>query len=274
MSDILKVTHNAGIFSCYSIRLEKIIEFFNRNKKLPTIVDSSTQFSFYKSQNEDLSKILFIESDNKIEYYKNINISNSNDEPQFSNFDLLNFDDINPFIDKYFRPTEIINDIIDRFITKYSIVFEDTCSVFYRGNDKRTETNIPDYHIFFDKCSKIIEDNPNILFLVQTDEYEFFEEFNKLFTNSIRIEEVPMIRRQNSVVHQQVHRSELPQLAMNFLSATLIVSKCKFLVTNSGNCGYWSVLFRGNSKNVYQYLTASRNIEYNPNLVEYNYWNK
>jgi hypothetical protein len=274
MSKTLTITHNAGIFSCYSIRLQEIIKYFNDNKCLPEIVDSSQQFALYKNTNIDLSKILFDESDISIDFNDIISISKTNDEVQFSNFDLLNFEYINLFIDKYFKPTQAINFITDRFVEKYLIVFEETCSVFYRGNDKITETNIPDYDVFFDKCKKIKEDNQNIRFLVQTDEYEFYEEFSKIFTNSTRIDEIPMIRKQNSVVHQQIPRSELTQFAMNFLAATLIVSKCNFLVTNSGNCGYWSVLFRGNSKNVYQYLTTGRNIEFNPNLVEYNYWSK
>ena len=38
-----KITHNAGFFSCCSVKLTKIVEFINLNKKLPDSVDSSAQ---------------------------------------------------------------------------------------------------------------------------------------------------------------------------------------------------------------------------------------
>ncbi len=43
--------HNAGFFSCCSVKLTKIVEFINSNKRLPDNVDSSEQFSLYKDFN-------------------------------------------------------------------------------------------------------------------------------------------------------------------------------------------------------------------------------
>ena len=68
----LTITHNAGFFSCCTIRLIEIVNFFNNNKNLPTIVDSSRQFDFYKSKPEDLSKFYFTEKENNIEYNSDI----------------------------------------------------------------------------------------------------------------------------------------------------------------------------------------------------------
>ena len=41
---MIKITHSCGFFSCCSVRLEMIINYTNKNKKLPDIVDSSEQF--------------------------------------------------------------------------------------------------------------------------------------------------------------------------------------------------------------------------------------
>ena len=46
---MLKVTHNTGFYSCCSVRLYHIIEYFNSEKKTPLIVDSSEQFRDYKN---------------------------------------------------------------------------------------------------------------------------------------------------------------------------------------------------------------------------------
>ena len=43
----IHTNHNAGFFSCCSVKLHKIIEFININNKLPN-VNSSKQFLWYK----------------------------------------------------------------------------------------------------------------------------------------------------------------------------------------------------------------------------------
>ena len=49
-------THNAGFFSCCSVKLSNIVNFINKYKKIPDIVDSSVQFDWYKqSSNEDIT---------------------------------------------------------------------------------------------------------------------------------------------------------------------------------------------------------------------------
>ena len=49
---MIKITHNAGFFSCCSVKLTEIVEFINSNKRLPDIVDSSEQFIVYKNDKD------------------------------------------------------------------------------------------------------------------------------------------------------------------------------------------------------------------------------
>ena len=44
----LFITHSYGFFSCCSVRLHQIINYFNQTKQLPENVDSSQQFTWYK----------------------------------------------------------------------------------------------------------------------------------------------------------------------------------------------------------------------------------
>lgn len=39
-----------------------------------------------------------------------------------------------------------------------------------------------------------------------------------------------------------------------YLAITIIMSKCKFILCSSGNCSIWIMYYRGNCKNVFQYL--------------------
>ena len=60
------ITHNAGFFSCCSVKLNKIVDFINVNEKTPDAVDSSQQFEWYKTnKDEDITYDYF-------EHYNNI----------------------------------------------------------------------------------------------------------------------------------------------------------------------------------------------------------
>lgn len=65
---MIKITHNAGFFSCCAIRLNKIVDFINLNKRLPDVVDSSQQFKLYKKQDMCNKDITF----DYFEHYENI----------------------------------------------------------------------------------------------------------------------------------------------------------------------------------------------------------
>jgi hypothetical protein len=108
---------------------------------------------------------------------------------------------------------------------------------------------------FLEKCAEVKSNNPNIRFLVQTDETDFLEKFISVYSDSIYFNEIPHINKCNTAVHNVIDRKTLPEFGAKFLAATICVSKCEHLVTHSGNCGLWAVLYRGNTENVYQYLT-------------------
>ena len=51
---MIKVLHNAGFFSCCSVRLHCIVSYYNKYGILP-VVDSSLQFEWYKNEQKDKS---------------------------------------------------------------------------------------------------------------------------------------------------------------------------------------------------------------------------
>lgn len=253
--ETLTITHNYGFFACCSLRLHDIVLFFNHRKKLPDRVDSSQQFKLFRTYedyiHEDICRMFFKTEAFDITYEKFVDFSHPH---QFINFSLFDFDSINKFIKKYFKPTKLVELNILELEQKYEIDYNNTVSVFYRGNDKCTETPIAKYEVFFKKCFEILENNPQIKFLIQTDEKEFVDQFKQKFPNSFDLEELPKINKNiEMVMHKAVDPIHKPKFALDFLSATIIVSKCKYLVTHTGNCGMWACLFRGNTNNVFQY---------------------
>jgi hypothetical protein len=119
------------------------------------------------------------------------------------------------------------------------------------------ETELAEYEEFFNKADEILQKNQDIKFLIQTDEIEFAEAFKQKFPNSFWFHDLSMINHDpNSSVHHSLPRSKRKEHASYFLAAVLIMSKTKHIITYSGNCGLWAILYRGNAQNVHQYLKS------------------
>jgi hypothetical protein len=88
-------------------------------------------------------------------------------------------------------------------------------------------------------------------FIVQTDEFEFFEYFKSKFPDTIRFTELQMINKNiNSYVMPNKNKV---QFIINFIAAIRAISQVSKLILNTGNIGLWTMFFRGNTKDVWQY---------------------
>ena len=273
ITQFLKITHSSGFFSCCTIKLEKILEYYRKYKKLPDIIDGSEQFRDYKiDDSKDITYVYFKkENDENIPYVKDIFTTSTNKEQQFSEYNKLNFNDLKPFITKYFSPSEKVETIISFFLNKYKIDFNNTCAIRYRGNDKAIETIQPSYQEMVQKAKYIKRNNTSMRFLVQTDELEFLNYFLSIVHNSFHIEEIPKMKKQNTSMQFIGDDKDKLRDTIFYIASLHIMSKCKYIITTSGNGEMWMVLYRGNSKGVFQYLQPKefiynvKNESYDPN---------
>lgn len=249
---MLKTTHNAGFFSCCSVKLYDIANFLNSNKKLPDIVDSSQQFEWYKNdKNKDIT----------FDYFENYNITDDNiiqpihyhHDDQYTNYAELDYKCIIPLVKKYFSPSVEIIETINSMEKKYNLIYENICVLFYRGNDKNRETNICNYDEYLNYANQIITQNPKIMFLIQSDETGFIEFMTNIFPNNSFYfkDEIRHVTKCNSTV-DILMRSTNYEFSKKYLAITIIMSKCKYIICGSGNCDIWIMLYRGNAKNVIQ----------------------
>ena len=259
--DKLTINHNAGFFSNCSIILHNIVSYFNINNKLPNIIDTSFTFNLYKNiENKDIT-LEYFEDYNKI----NTDFSNKinyHQDYQFTIYKNLDFYNISPLIKKYFTPSTQILNIIDNITNKYNIDFNNTCVLFYRGNDKATETGLSPYTYYIEIANKILIENPTIKFLIQSDETEFIELLISTFPNNSFYfkDEIRHIKSQITSV-DLVYKDLNFIYSKYYLAITIIMSKCKYIVCGSGNCSIWIMLYRGNADNVYQHLNHYHSID-------------
>ena len=254
-NETLVVEPGSGFFSNCTLRLFDIILYFNAVKKLPIFVDGTQQFELYKA-GTNMNDITY-------EYFKKdldyeINYDNPIDfreQYQYTNYNNLNFSQLSPFITKYFSPSDIIKNNIEYIENKYNITnYDDICVLFYRGNDKITETALPSYETIIEKARTLYNENNNIKFLVQSDEIEFIERMTHEFPNRIFYfkDEIRTIKKSDNLSVDKINHASNFVYSQYFLAITIIMSKCKYVVCTRSSCSLWIALFRGNSENVYQ----------------------
>lgn len=274
VGDKLIIKHNAGFFSNCSVILSEISKYHILKNKLPTLVTDQT-FKLYKDKNIDVdifNNFFKLYKDIDVDIFNNFNVSEFKTSNQFNDYTCIEYEYVNKLTNLYFSPTKEVLDIKNYLIQKYKIDLKNTISIYYRGNDKISETNIPRYEEMLHKIDQVVSLNPNKKLLLQTDEIDFYEYVKNSYPNIISIEENKMIKKSNHTgVHFTLKPGEKTKKAQILLSTVLILSESSSLITNSGNVAMWICLYRGNNENVYQYLNPKNG--FNPyNISSDNLW--
>ena len=243
----LVVLHVSGFFSTCSVILSELVIYFNTFKKEPNLLNTNHCFQWYGNNFTEYFKI----TDKKIDYF-NINYHHDN---QFINYKNVNITNIYPFIEKYFSPTNEITNIIKNMENKYNIDYKNTCVIFYRGNDKNKEVTIASYDDYINKANEVLIKNPNIKFLIQSDETEFIEKIIKKFPNNHFYfkDEIRHIKKCDSSVDKKMFKLN-KYYSKFFLAIVLIMSKSNTILFGTGNISLWILFYRQNFNNVFQYL--------------------
>ena len=246
---MLKVTHtNAGFFSCCSVRLMKIIEFFNIYRCLPDYIDGTEQFMLYRPPDVwgDIATHFFKTNFVNIQFKGGIKDCNDN---QFRPYRSIHYDSLTPFIQRYFSPTDEIMNLANMFIQKYKLVPPAMISVYYRGTDKYKETPIGTFEDYSSMIDKIYKGEQ---ILVQTDSGPFLEYMKSKYA-IVAIKENPVSYGDNGI-HNENNTSQNYN-EMKYLLATLfIMARSKTVICSSGNVSIWLAYYRNSANNLYQNL--------------------
>lgn len=261
---------SSGFFADCSVRLHNIISFFNQNKRLPKKVDTTEMFNRYKPDSrrgKDIVNDFFQLITDDIEFIKKINYKHSD---QYKTYDTLPISSVQPFIKKYFQPNNKIKKIAKQIEGEYKLLdvgFDRTCTVLHRATDKAKETKIPTVTDIRRQVDKIIDINPDIILLLQSDCAPFLEEMKKAysdryicFDNYIRTVDPSAGGRGWASVDLQPSRSAEITLGernniniQRFLAIISILSRSEYIISETGNCGAWLSFYRGHTNNMIQY---------------------
>jgi hypothetical protein len=248
----LHVGHNAGFFSCCSVKLYLITEYLNKHKKYPEIIKSSL-FSMYNPNNKEDITYDFFEKPIDV-YHTPINYIDYHHSHQFKEYRKLDFENILPVVKRYFEPSPRIKMIASQFVKTYNINCDNCVALYYRGTDKVTETLIDSFDRFYDKLNEVIKACPrdNIQVLIQSDSAQFLDYIKSKSIKNIII--IPDVTPSYTNVGSHIEKNKECNFndITNLNSIIYIMSKCKSIICTSGNVSIWTIFFRGNADHVYQ----------------------
>jgi hypothetical protein len=252
---MLRIVHNAGFFSCCSVRLYDIIQYYNYFTTLPLSIDSSLQYTLYKKNKYQDITFDFFEYYHERDgapYYTIPHITH--DIYQDQNYKDIPYSRILPYIKKYFEPSSIIKQLSKQLLQQYHIRPDHCIAVYYRGTDKNGEIKTDTYERFYHKLQEVRVKDPTVQILLQTDETQFVEYMKeKCMDHLIIINELS-----TSITKKGIHHEKSPSENYNdityLFSVIRIMSTCNYIICSSGNVSVWMMLYRGHANGVHQNL--------------------
>jgi hypothetical protein len=157
-------------------------------------------------------------------------------------------------VDSYFRLSPEVVKLSDSFVEKYGINLEETIGVHYRGTDKQTEIETPSLSEFISQTRQLMQQMANPKILLLTDEPAVAIGFEAAFPKAL-ITITELATPGGSLGAHTLDSKEPEIQGQIFLAILSLVSKCKKVVTHTGNGALWEVLFRGSTEGLKQIRT-------------------
>ena len=255
MDDILEISHTCGFFSCCFVKLYVIAQYFKEHNKFPAYVDSSRMFGPYKPIPRDVTYDFF-EDDGSI-HVEEPTGSRSDivrwDE-QFLSYKDINFIKVRPLIRKYFTPTNKIFANCDYFKNKYNIDPKNCIGLYYRGTDKKVESQVDSFESYYNKLQEVLAKEPTLSVLLQSDSAPFMD-----YMASKQIPNVIIIRENSTSytdigIHMESTGKQNYETMLHLFGTFLVIAQCKHIICSSSNGSLWIMYYRGNAENVHQNL--------------------
>lgn len=150
-----------------------------------------------------------------------------------------------PFLKKYFSPSDQVLERCAHFISQYGLDQRQTIAVNVRGTDKHTEVPSPPISTYLELAEEALSEKPTSDLLLVTDQQQYIEVFQSRFKSQlVSFGELPTTYG-DIVIHKQLKKHERESFGVDFLATVLLMSQSETVITHTGNGALWTSLFRG-----------------------------
>ncbi len=151
-------------------------------------------------------------------------------------------------------------------VKKYNFDAQNTIALVYRGTDKGTEVTLASPDAYIERADFLMQQNASLRLLVQTDQQQVRDTILERFGNRVFFFEEMPVTKGTTVLHNIGLEKEFgitkPLFGDLLLAVTLVLSKCKYLITHTGNLSFWIAVQRGHVNGVTQFDASGSMVVY------------
>jgi hypothetical protein len=253
--DTYFLTYNAGLLSCSSVTLSDITTSGRTVRKIKSNFGMSLYKKWLLRNNwKSFFQIPILTNSSQLASAQSEIYPKDIHDWWGKDYASIPFKTVQEPIGLYFRLSPEVVKFSDSFVDKYEISLEETIGVHYRGTDKQTEIETPSLTQFISQTSQFMQEMANPKILLLTDEPDVVAGFEAAFPKAvITISELAV---PGGSIGAHILDSKEPEVqGQIFLAILSLVSKCKKVVTHTGNGALWEVLFRGSTEGLKQVRT-------------------
>lgn len=255
---------NYGFFSTFTLMLISIINVYKNLGMVVENVDGRHLLNHLR-QNQDIDMYHHFFNINK-DVIIDVNVSEIHKDLQLNEQHTIykeeNMKTFKPFFERYFNLNQRLVDLIEDLKRKYNIDSENSISVIYRDSDKWTDLGGFNYisPAFYYRIAKNLKTKyPDYKVLIQTENPGIKRVFREAF-QAVSVDETLTSVTGEYPTFLTLNENKL-NWADAYVAALWIHSKSKYLITYTGNSGFFVYLSRGTTKNMYQEITFTKNDE-------------
>jgi hypothetical protein len=246
------LTYNAGLLSCSTVTLSDI----TASGRKVTKIKSNMGMSLYKKWLLRNNWKSFFQAPTKMHSAQATTTASQSYPIDIhdwwgKDYAAIPIKDVLDAVGLYFLLSPKVMKISDGFVKKYGINLEGTIGVHYRGTDKQTEIETPSLGEFISQTKHFMQEMANPKILLLTDEPDVLVAFEAAFPKAVIT--INELAAPGGAIGAHTRDSKQPEVqGQIFLAILFLVSKCKKVVTHTGNGALWEVLFRGSTEGLKQ----------------------
>jgi hypothetical protein len=256
--DTYFLTYNAGLLSCSTVTLSDITASGRTVRKIKSNFGMSLYKKWLLKNNwKSFFQIPILKYSSQLASAESESYPKDIHDWWGKDYAAIPFKDVLDAVGLYFRLSPKVLKLSDVFVEKYGINLEETIGVHYRGTDKQTEIESPTLTEFISQTRELMQQMANPKILLLTDEPDVIVGFEAAFPNAVIT--INELAAPGGSIGAHILDSKEPEVqGQIFLAILSIVSKCKKVVTHTGNGALWEVLFRGSTEGLKQVRKQER----------------
>ena len=253
--DTYFLTYNAGLLSCSSVTLSDITASGRTVRKIKSNFGMSLYKKWLLRNNwKSFFQIPILTNSSQLASTESETYPYDIHDWWGKDYATIPLKAVQETVGLYFRLSPKVVKLSDGFVEKYGINLEETIGVHYRGTDKQTEIETPSLTEFISQTRQFMQEMANPKILLLTDEPDVIAGFEAAFPKAVIT--INELAAPGGSIGAHILDSKEPEVqGQIFLAILSLVSKCKKVVTHTGNGALWEVLFRGSTEGLKQIRT-------------------